>query len=118
MEDKKNLYFPIQYKKMLYPAVYNKIENKLLIMNPVSIPPRKGIHTERIALFGYENDLDGGLPFWPKQIISNNEMMCIYTADELLKLDVSKITDEKLKKVLNSIDEYSNPVIAIVTLKN
>ena len=50
-------------------------------------------------------------------MISEKEMMCVYTTEELLELDSSKITDPKLKKVLNSIDEESNPVVAIVTLK-
>ena len=45
-------------------------------------------------------------------------MMCVYTTEELLKLDISKITDEKLKNVLNSLEEDSNPVVAIVTLKD
>ena len=66
----------------------------------------------------FENDMDGGLPFWPQQMISDKEMMCVYTAEELLKLDISKITDEKLKKVLNSLEEDNNPVVAIVTLKD
>jgi hypothetical protein len=85
-------------------------------MPPVSIQLsyfREGI----IPLYGFENDLDGGLPFWPQQMISDQEMMCVYTAEELLKLDISNITDPKLKHVLNSLEEDSNPVIAIVKLK-
>jgi len=62
--------------------------------------------------------LDGGLPFWPQQMISEKEMMRIYTVEELLTLDISKITDEKLKNVLNSLEEDSNPVVAVVTIKD
>ena len=51
-------------------------------------------------------------------MISEKEMMCVYTAEELLELDVSKITDEKLKNVLSNLEDDSNPVVAIVTLKN
>jgi len=51
-------------------------------------------------------------------MISDKEMMCVYTAEELLELDASKITDPKLKEVLNSINEFSNPIVAIVTLKD
>jgi len=62
--------------------------------------------------------LDGGLPFCPKQMISEKEMMCVYQAEELLKLDISKIADEKLINVLENLKEDDNPVVAIVTLKD
>ena len=114
LEDNKHLYFEIEYRKQIYPAIYDKIEDKLQIMPPVSIPQNM---KDVAQLFGFENDLDGGLPFWPQHIISDKEMMCVYTAEELLELDISKITDEKLKNVLNSMNEESNPVITIVTLK-
>ena len=114
-EDIKYLYFTIKHRKLLYPAVYDKEENKLQIMPHVSIP--RPSRDWRIPLYGFENDLDEGLPFWPQQMISEKEMMCVYTAEELLDLDSLKITDAKLKNVLNSLDEDSNPVVAIVTLK-
>jgi len=117
LESNRHLYFTVDYRKQLYPAIYDKIEKKIQIMSPVSYPiPPPG--DERVPLCGFENDLDGGLPFWPQQIISGKEMMCIYAAEELLELDVSKITDEKLKNVLNSLNEESNPVVVIVGLKD
>ena len=116
-EDNKFLYFTVDYRKKNYPAIYDKTEDRLQIMPPVSIPPMKD-RTWKIPLYGFENDLDGGLPFWPQQMISDKEMMCVYTAEELLKLDVSTITNEKLKNVLNSLNEDSNPIVAVVTLKN
>ena len=117
LENNKYLYFTVDYKKQLYPALYDKIEDKTKIMSPVSypIPPPSD---KRVPLCGLENDLDGGLPFWPHQMISDKEIMSVYTPEELLVLDVSKITDPRLKNVLNSIDEESNPIIAIVTLKD
>ena len=116
LEDANYLFFTFDYRKMRYPSVYNKIEDILQIMPPVSIPPpsRNWIFPR----FGFDNDIDFGLPFWPLQMISEKEMMCVYTAEELLDLDKSKITDEKLKNVLNSLEEDSNPVVAIVTLKD
>jgi hypothetical protein len=116
-EDSYRLYFAFDYRQFRYPAVYNKAEDTFQVMSPVSIPPRKG-RDWKIPLYGFENDLDGGLPFWPQQMVSENEMMCVYTAEELLALDASKITDAKLKKVLNSLKEDSNPVVAIVALKD
>jgi len=116
-EDCRNLYFTIDYRRQLYPAIYVKKEDILQIISPVSIPIRTG-RDWKIPLHGFENDLDGGLPFWPQQMISDKEMMCVYTAEELLDLDFTKISDEKLKNVLNSLNEESNPVVAIVTIKD
>ena len=116
IEDSKYLYFTVEYQKQLYPALYDKTEDNLQIMSPISIPPFG--RDRRFPRYGFENDLDGGLPFWPQQMISDKEMICVYTAEELLELDASKITDEKLKHVLNSLEEDSNPVVAIVILKD
>ena len=82
---------------------YHKKEDKLLYF---------------LSTSGIPNDYDGGLDFWPQQMVSDKEMMCVYSAEQLLQLDKSKITDEKLKHVLNSIEMDSNPVIAILTLKD
>ena len=114
-ENKKHLYFTIEYRKQLYPAIYDKLENMLRILPAVTVPSSRRDQT--ISFYGFENDLDDGLPFWPMQIISDKEMMCVYSAEELLRLDESKITDEKLKKLLYNLDEDSNTVVAIVTLK-
>ena len=111
------LIFTFDYRNRKYPVLFDKPEEKIQILLPVSIPLlflRDGL----IPLYGFENDLDGGLPFWPQEMISEKEMMCVYTAEELLELDASKISDEKLKNVLNSLEEDSNPVVAIVTLKD
>jgi len=116
LENNIHLFFTIEYREQLYPAVYDKTKDRLQIMLPVSNPPLS--KNRKIPFYGFENDLDGGLPFWPLQMISDKEMMAVYTAEELLELDVSKITNEKLKNVLNSINEESNPIVAIVTLKN
>ena len=115
-EDAKRLYFTFDYRRKRYPAVYKKTERDLLIMPPITVPIIR--RDMIIPLYGFDNDLDGGLPFWPQQMISDKEMMCVYSTTELLALDASKITDEKLKNVLNSLEEDSNPVVAIVTLKD
>ena len=115
-ENNKHLYFTIEYREQLYPAIYDKTEDRLQIISPISIPPIG--RDWKIPLYGFTNDLDGGLPFWPQQMISDKEMMRVYTAEELLELDVSKITDPKLKNLLNSIDIESNPVVAIITLNH
>ena len=117
LENNKHLYFTIEYRKQLYQAIYDKAEDKLQIMSPVTLPQELSKDRWK-PLYGFDNDLDGGLPFWPQQMISDKEMICVYSATELLALDASKITDEKLKNVLNSLEDDSNPVVAIVTLKD
>ena len=117
LEESKHLYFTIEYRQQIYPALYDKTEDRLQVISPIPIPPRIG-RNWNIPLYGLENNIDGGLPFWPMRMISNKEMMCVYTAEELLKLNASTIVDEKLKNVLNSLEEDSNPVVAIVSLKD
>ena len=118
-ESSKHLYFTIEHRQQIFPAIYNKSHNKLQIMNPVAMyTPSQWRNMIGDLKYGFENDLDGGLPFWPQQMVSDNEMMCVYTAAELLAMDASKVTDPKLKKLLNSLKEDDNPVVAIVTLKD
>ena len=63
------------FKRMMYPAIYHKSEDKTRILMPESLPQHP---TSRISYpYGFENDLDGGLPFWPAQMISEKEMMCV-----------------------------------------
>ena len=82
-------------------------------MSPNSIPPLN--RDRRFPHYRFKNDWDDGLPFWLQQMISDEEMMCVYTAEELLKLDTSKITNEKLKNILNSLEIDNDPAVAIVT---
>ena len=117
-EDAKFLYFIFDYKWKRYPAIYEKKEDLLQIMPPMTINPQERGLDRLYPLYGLKNDLDGGLSFWPMQMVLEKEMMCVYAAEELLELDASKVTDLKLKNVIENIDVESNPVIAIVTLKN
>jgi len=116
IEDAHRLYFTIEHNQRLYPAVFEKMEKKLEVFFPVDIPAFR--RDRKIPLYGFENDLDGGLPFWPQQIISDTEMMQIYSAEDLLELDASEITDENLKNLLQNLTEECNPVVAIVKLAN
>jgi len=116
MEDAYFLYFTIENRNSMYPVIYNKFQEKIHIMPPHPTPFSLG--DGKPPLFGFENDLDGGLPFWPQQMISDKEMMCVYSVEKLMELDSSKISDEKLKNVLHHLEENSNPIVAIVTLKD
>ena len=100
LEDNRYLYITFDYRKKFYRIVYDKKDDNKNAFSPLFV-----------------NDLDGGFAFWPEKMISDNEMMCVFSAEQLLTLDKSKITDEKLKNILNNLQEDDNPVVAIVTLK-
>ena len=127
LEDNRYMYLTFDHKKTAYQAIYDKIEDNFRVTSKIhkAIPNFKinGISLskgdpKKISHSKINNDIDGGLPFWPDQMISEKEMMCALSAEELLGLDISKITDNKLKKLINSLEEDSNPIVAIVTLKD
>jgi len=65
LESNRHLYFTVDYRRELYPAIYDKIENKIQIMPPIAnpIPGSRESRERGIVRYGFENDLDGGLPF-------------------------------------------------------
>ena len=52
----------------------------------VIVYDKKNDNQRTISLSGFENDLDGGLPFWPEKMISDKEMICFFTAKQLFKI--------------------------------
>jgi hypothetical protein len=96
-----------------YFFMYDKIEEELYA---TANKKRKGI----------ENDIDGGLPFWPKYA-QDNTLASYYDALELkenLTLEHFEQTfaknpkqKEELEELVNSLRIDDNPVIMIVTLK-
>ncbi len=74
---------------------------------------------------GFINDLDGGLPFWPKTTHNNLAISCLTPLDLLVenqntKSDKSSSFNPKLAKkfkaMVESLDENDNPVVMIVKL--
>ncbi|MDL2265235.1 6-bladed beta-propeller [Parabacteroides sp. OttesenSCG-928-G07] len=68
---------------------------------------------------GLLNDIDNGLPFWPSiASIDGDEVAMICPADKFIETysSLSNPSDE-IKKVLEVIDEESNPVVIIAKLK-
>lgn len=76
---------------------------------------------------GFDNDFDGSMPFWPRVSTGNGELINYYNAIDLMeyceKNNVRKFKSEfpkqqkKLLKLLDEIDEESNPIIQIVKMK-
>ena len=62
-----------------------------------------------------KNDLDGGAPFWPKTV-SNGKMYQMIDAIEFIEL-AEKCSSEKMKAVAATLNENSNPVLVIASLK-
>jgi hypothetical protein len=77
--------------------------------------------------FSFNNDIDGGLPFWPDGIISEDKVFSLIYAYDLKKhINEQKnrigksntIHNEKIQKLINNANLIDNPIIMIVTLKN
>ena len=76
---------------------------------------------------GLINDIDGGFAFWPKYYSSDNVLVDVQQAYEMIeKLTNSYFTGrtiknpqahQKLKELLKKLDEEDNPVIVIAKLK-
>ncbi len=88
---------------------YDKQKSKLVFL--------KGSY----GLIGFNNDLDGGLPFWPQSIGSKNELLTWFSAEDIKE----SLTEEQLRKaaakdskakeqllnIISSLDPSDNPVI-------
>jgi hypothetical protein len=76
---------------------------------------------------GLINDLDGGLSFWPKYYTSENELVAVWQAHEMKEILTEGYfaaheiknpqAHQKLKKLLNHLEEDDNPVVVIAKLK-
>jgi hypothetical protein len=72
---------------------------------------------------GFTNDIDGGLTFWPKKIISDNLMLDYVDAYDLIKYSKNKRQNDnneetsQLNEVVKQLNETSNPVLIILRNK-
>jgi hypothetical protein len=88
-------------------GVFNKHTGKLSLMKQ-PIP----------AKLGFKNDIDGGLPFWPKYITSSGELVDYYQAFEFIAAFEGKENiPEDVKAILKDLKDDDNPVVAIAKLK-
>ena len=64
---------------------------------------------------GFENDLDGGIPFFP---LHHNDGKACQLVDAAVFIEMAqKCSSAKMKQVASSLTEESNPVLIEVTLK-
>jgi hypothetical protein len=88
-------------------AVYNKKTGELTFLKQ----SQKG-------KLGFMNDINGDLPFWPKYISTNGEMVCWYQPEEFMEAFKGKENlSDNIKNILKDLKEDDNPIVAIARLK-
>jgi hypothetical protein len=87
---------------MIY-GIYDKQEQKLHYL----LQPIPGVR-------GLKNDLDGGIPFWPKSISSDYQMLDYHHASEFIEL-AKKVDnpDKSFLEIVQTCSEEDNPVVVI-----
>ena len=86
--------------------LYDNKESKFYVMK--SIP--------QIGMVAFENDLDGGLPFFPEWFTSDGK--CGWLVDAIDFMEYAKIyNNTKMKEIAATLTEESNPVMVVATLK-
>lgn len=64
---------------------------------------------------GFQNDLDGGIPFWPKYIINDNILVDHVEAIDMIKhIKSAKNVSAKLQRLQKQISETSNPILIVL----
>jgi hypothetical protein len=88
-------------------AVFNKKTGELTFLKQA----QKG-------KLGFKNDIDEGLPFWPKYISTKGEMITYYQPYEFMEaFQNKKDIPEDVKAILKDLKEDDNPIVAIAKLK-
>lgn len=84
-------------------GIYDKQEEKLHFL----LQPIPGVR-------GLKNDLDGGIPFWPKSISSDYQMVDYYHTSRFLEIaDKLDNPDKSFSEFVRTCSEEDNPVIII-----
>lgn len=88
-------------------GIYDKKENNLhYLLQPIP------------KILGLDNDIDNGIPFWPKSASSSGEMIDYHQAYKFIEYaEQLNQSDTSFKSVLNVIPEDDNPVVVIVKSK-
>ena len=87
------------------PIVYDKANGKTHSLK----------FNKKFNTIGFVNDIDGGMPFWPRYHIGN-KLYKFVSAQEFIFM-ASKSSSAKMKEVAAKLTEESNPVLVVVTLK-
>lgn len=70
----------------------------------------------KIGMVAFENDLDGGLPFFPQWFTSDGK--CVWLVDAIDFVEYASMYDNpQMKEIAATLTEESNPVLVVATLK-
>ena len=107
---------PTHYKESTIAGVYDMKNKKTTLLE-----------NDPCGIYGFINDLDGGLPFWPRLCTDDNKLISIIMAEDLKGIlteeyfAAHEIKDmqahQKLRDLLKNLKEDDNPVVVIATLK-
>ncbi|MHC1780739.1 MAG: 6-bladed beta-propeller [Bacteroidales bacterium] len=88
-------------------AIYNKRDGKFTIL----AQPIKG-------KMGFEDDIKGAMPFWPRAIGSAGELILFKKAADIIKyVSEEAKAGAYIKDLASKLNENSNPVVAIARMK-
>ena len=107
---------PAIYKESTIAGVYDMKNKKTTLLE-----------NDPCGIYGFINDLDGGLPFWPRFCTDDNKLVSILSAEDLKGIlteeyfAAHEIKDiqahQRLRDLLKNLKEDDNPVVVIATLK-
>jgi len=110
-------YFFIEYGKnhQVYTLLLSKKDQKI---RNVKLRNESINHS-----WGFENDIDGGYPFWPNGIIDQNTLYSILSVSTLKEYYRSQknsatsnpFNNNTLREKVGTMDDLGNPIIMIVT---
>ena len=99
-------------------GIYDIVNQKIRLLDTDTFSRKSGLI----------NDLDGGFSFWPRYCSSDNELIGVRYAHEMKEtlteeyFATREIKDpqahQKLRELLNKLQEDDNPVIVIAKLKD
>jgi hypothetical protein len=108
-------------------GIYQGRYMKSILYNKISNQSSNVVFNYDIHDRGFHNDLDGGIPFWPRGVIGNNKVYDVvspYKLKSLMSNDYFKTIpvkyEEKQNELLSLIensDPNDNPLIIFVKLK-
>lgn len=111
------LFVELEYRKKKFGGLYS-----INSANTYVVPP-----LDNKKLYGFYNDYDGGLPFWPVTTYGQNKLVGYintyqlkdHIASETNKMEIkNQQRNQALLKMASQVTVDDNPIIVIATVKN
>ena len=130
-----NIYSPvlesnnyIYFELNLYCAAHKPMKMKSIVGGVSILPSSCSIYDKRDGSFrlidqpedyqkGFIDDFEGGPAFWPQHISDDEYMVSFINAIDFIKHAQTHKVSDKFKKIADSLNENSNPVVVLVKLK-